>query len=176
MKLLSLTLLILALSVSAIAQNNLRAGDPAPEFSATAIDGAKISLSQVKGKVVLIAFWATYCPICHAEIPKLNVIADSYKGRGVVFLGITTEKASIVAPHLVKNPFNFTVVPDGFGLLMQYGDKGKDGKMDMGYPNYYLVDQKGGIAFRGSGFDKTAEIDKQISSLLAPAKPDTQKP
>lgn len=170
MKILSLALLIFVLSFSAIAQQNLKIGDPAPEFSTSAIDGTKLTLSQMRGKVVLLTFWATYCPICHAEIPKLNTVAESYKGKDIVFLGVTTEKAPEVKAHLKKTPFAFTVVPDGFGLMMQYGDKSKDGKMDMGYPNYYLIDQKGAVVFRGSGFDKTAELERQIASLMAPAK------
>lgn len=167
MRILLLALLIAALSFSASAQKNLRVGDPAPEFSVTALDGTKLSLSQMRGKVVLLTFWATFCPICHAEIPKLNAVADGYKGKDVVFLGVTTEKAPGVASHLKNNPFNFTIVPDGFGLMMQYGDKTKDGSMDMGYPNYYVIDQKGAIAMRGSGFDKTAMIASEIGRLLS---------
>jgi peroxiredoxin len=175
MKFLSLVLLIAALSVAAAAQKNLRAGDTAPEFTVTTIDGAKLTLSQMKGKVVLVAFWATYCPICHAEIPKLNAIAEAYKGKNIVFLGVTSEKAPEITSHLKKEPFGFTIVPDGFGLMMQIGDK-KDGQMDMGYPNYYLIDQKGTVAFRGSGYDKTVELETKIAALLGTAKPEAQKP
>jgi peroxiredoxin len=170
MKILLFALIVIVFAFPAAAQQNLKVGDQAPEFSAAAIDGTKITLSQMRGKVVLLTFWATYCPICHAEIPKLNAVAESYKGKDIVFLGVTTEKAPEVAAHLKKAPFVFTVVPDGFGLMMQYGDKSKDGRMDMGYPNYYLIDQKGAVVFRGSGFEKTVELEKQISSLMTPAK------
>lgn len=176
MKILSLALLVLVLSFSAIAQQNLKIGDPAPEFSTAAIDGTNLTLSQMRGKVVLLTFWATYCPICQAELPKLNAIMESYKGKDIVFVGVTTEKTAVVKSYLKDNPRNFAVVPDGFGLMMQYGDKDKNGKMDMGYPNYYLIDQKGKIAMRGSGFDKTPAIDKEIGSLLGAAKPDVEKP
>jgi peroxiredoxin len=176
MKVLSLALLIFVLSFSAIAQQNLKIGDPAPEFSAAAIDGTKLTLSQMRGKVVLLTFWATYCPICQAELPKLNAVAESFKGKDIVFIGVTAEKAAVVKSYLKENPRNFAVVPDGFGLMMQYGDKSKDGKMDMGYPNYYLIDQQGKIAMRGSGFDKTAAIDKEIGSLLGAVKQDVKKP
>lgn len=176
MKILSLALLIFASVFSAIAQQNLKIGDPAPEFSTAAVDGTNLTLSQMRGKVVLLTFWATYCPICQAELPKLNAIMESYKGKDIVFLGVTTEKAAVVKSYLKENPRNFSVVPDGFGLMMQYGDKDKDGKMDMGYPNYYLIDQKGRIAMRGSGFDKTAAIDKEIGSLLGAATHDMKKP
>ena len=177
MKFLSIALLIVTLSFAVAAQQkNLSVGDAAPEFSLTSIEGAKLTLSQMRGKVVLVAFWATFCPICHAEIPKLNAIAETYKGKDIVFLGVTTEKAPVITSHLKKNPFGFTIVPDGFGLMMQYGDKTKDGRMDMGYPNYYLIDQKGTIVLRGSGYDKTAGIETKINDLLAPAKPGDKKP
>ena len=170
MKYLLLILLISAFVFSAHAQNNLKAGDAAPEFSVTTIDGAKLSLTQTRGKVVLLAFWSVTCAICHAEIPKLNLLADSYKGKDILFLGATVDKAPQVTKYLKDNPFNFAIAPDSFGLMMQYGDKAKDGSLNIGYPNYYLIDQKGAIVFRGSGYDKTAEIDKRIAGLLAPAK------
>lgn len=176
MRFFSLALLIFVLSFSAAAQQTLKVGDPAPEFSLAAMDGTTLTLSQMRGKVVLVTFWATFCPICHAEIPKLNTIAETYKGKDIAFLGVTTEKAPEITSHLKKNPFGFTVIPDGFGLMMQYGDKTKDGKMDMGYPNYYLIDQKGTIVWRGSGYDKTAGLETKITELLAPAKPGDPKP
>lgn len=176
MRIISLTLCVLILAITVSAQQKLKTGDAAPDFMLTTIEGSQVSSSQLRGKVVLVTFWATYCPICQAELPKLNAVIDSFKGKDVVFLGVTTEKAAVVTPYLKKNPRSFAAIPDGFALMMQYGDKDASGKMDMGYPNYYLIDQKGKIAFRGSGFDKTAELEKQIGNLLTPVDKAAQKP
>jgi len=165
MKFILITIFVLVLSFSVPAQQNLRVGDAAPDFLLTSLDGKQFSSGELRGKVVLLTFWATYCMICQAELPKLNAIMDSYKGKDVVFLGVTSEKGSVVSPYLKKNVRNFVTVPDGFALMMQYGDK-KDGKMDMGFPNYYLIDRTGKIAMRGSGYDKTADVDKKIGELL----------
>lgn len=176
MRIISLALFVLIFAFSVSAQQKLKTGDPAPDFLLTTLNGATVNSSEFRGKVVLVTFWATYCPICQAELPKLNTVIDTYRGKDVVFIGVTNEKASEVSSYLKKNPRSFTTVSDGFALMMQYGDKDKNGKMDMGYPNYYLIDQKGKIAFRGSGFDKTAEIEKEISALLLQASQPPQKP
>jgi peroxiredoxin len=176
MKILLFALIVLVFAFPAAAQQTLKVGDTAPDFQLTTLDGGQLNSGQMRGKVVLLTFWATYCQICQAELPKLNAVMESYKGKDIVFVGVTTEKAAVVKSYLKENPRNFAVVPDGFGLMMQYGDKDKNGKMDMGYPNYYLIDQNGKIAMRGSGFDKTAAIDKEIGSLLGAVKPDVKKP
>src|ERR1700755_2387785 len=117
MKTLLLLLLVLTLSFTVFTQQKLRVGDAAPEFLLTTLDGSQVSSSQLRNKVVLITFWATYCPICQAELPKLNAIVDNYKGKDVVFLGVTTEKATEITSYLANNPRSFSVVPDGFGLM-----------------------------------------------------------
>jgi peroxiredoxin len=176
MKYFSILFLLLTVSLSIPAQQKLREGDAAPDFLVGTLDGTQLSSSQLRGKVVLLTFWATYCPICQAELPKLNTIAESYRGKEIVFIGITTERAPAIASYLKNNPRSFAIVPDGFGLIMQYGDKDKDGRMNVGYPNYYLIDQRGKIAMRASGFDKTVELNDKIASLLTPAAESAPKP
>jgi peroxiredoxin len=167
MKVLPVIVLGLFLSLSVSAQQKLQAGAPAPDFSAASIDGSPLSLNQLRGKVVLVAFWSTRCQICHSEIPKLNHLAAGYAGKDVVFLGVTMENTERIAPYLKKNPFDFTIVPHGFGMVLQYADKDRQGNIDMGFPAYYLVDQKGTIVMRGNGFDKTGAINTHIGRLLA---------
>lgn len=166
MKALPVIVLSLFLALSVSAQQKLQVGGAAPDFSASSIDGAPLSLNQMRGKVVLVAFWSTRCQICHSEMPKLNRMAAGHAGKDVVFLGVTMENSARVEPYLKKNPFNFTIVPDGFGMVLQYADKDGKGNIDMGFPAYYLVDQKGIIVMRGNGFDKTGAINTQIGRLL----------
>lgn len=167
MKALPVIVLSLFLAVSVSAQQKLQVGSSAPEFSTASMDGGQLSLDALRGKVVLVTFWSTRCQICHSEIPKLNRLAAGYAGRDVVFLGVTMENSARIEPYLKSNPFNFTIVPDGFGMVLQYADKDRQGNIDMGFPAYYLVDQKGTIVMRGNGFDKTGAISTQIGKLLA---------
>lgn len=142
----------------------------AENFSAAAMDGQTVELDSLKGKVVLITFWSTKCPICESEIPKLNRIATSYKDKDVVFLGLTTDNPTRVESFLKMKPFNFNIIPSSFGILLKYADRDREGNLNMGYPAYFLVNQAGEIEMKDSGWDKTEKLNTQINRLLASAK------
>lgn len=166
MRLLSVLFIAVALSFSAFAQTNKNSKPLADNFTATALDGKDVNLADFKGKVVLMTFWSTKCPICAAEIPNLNQLAASYAGKDVVFLGLTLDNDANVKNYLKKKPFNFNLLPNSFGILLRYADKDRDGKISLGYPAHFLINQKGEIEVKTSGFDKTDFLDKQISKLL----------
>ena len=166
MRLLTVLFLTFLFSFSAFAQSNKNSKPLAENFTATALDGKNFNLDEQRGKVVLITFWSTRCPICAAEIPKLNNLAASYKDKDVVFLGLTLENDQKVKSYLKKKPFNFNLLPNSFGILLKYADKDGDGKISMGYPAHFLINKKGEIELKTNGFDKTAMLDKQISKLL----------
>lgn len=158
------------MSVSALAQQNLKPGAAAPNFSAASLDGTDLRLSDLQGKVVVLTFWSTRCAICHAEIPKLNQVAARYKDKDVVFIALTMENQAKVLPYLRKNPFNFNIVPNGFGVVLKYADLDAAGNINMGFPAHFLIDQDGDIALRTQGWDKTSNLDAQITKLLSSAK------
>jgi len=158
--------LAVLLSFSAFAQAGKKAKPMAETFTATSLDGNKFDLAELKGKVVLVTFWSTKCPICAAEIPKLNELAKTYKDKDVVLLGLTTENEKGVKTHLKKKPFDFNIVPNSFGILLQFADKDKDGNVTMGYPAHFLINQKGEIELKASGFDKTKMLVARINQLL----------
>ena len=66
-------------------------GKPAPAIAATDVDGKPVSLAELKGRVVLVDFWATWCPPCVASIPALNELARKYHDRGFVILGVNVD-------------------------------------------------------------------------------------
>ena len=159
--------LVLCLSLSAFAQ---KAKTLAENFSATTMDGQTVELDSLKGKVVLITFWSTKCAICESEIPKLNQMAGNYKGKDVVFLGLTTDNPTRVESFLKMKPFSFDIIPSSFGILLKYADRDRSGNIIMGYPAYFLVNQAGEIEMKDSGWNKTQKLDTQISRLLASGK------
>lgn len=160
-------ILTFVLTLGVFSQQSLREGNPAPEFSATAMNGQTYDLKQLQGKVVLVTFWSTKCEICHSEIPKMNQLVNRYKGQNVVFLALTMENESKVDTYLRSTPFTFDILPNSFGTVLQYADRDKSGNINMGFPAYFLVDQNGGIQLKTSGWDKTQTLDSKISSLLA---------
>lgn len=159
-------ILVLCFSLFAFGQKKM-----AEDFAATDMNGNTVELSALKGKVVLITFWSTKCAICHSEIPKLNQIAASYKGKDVVFLGLTTENPTRVESYLQAKPFDFNIIPSSFGTLLKYADRDGSGNIAMGYPAYFLVNQAGEIEMKTSGWDKTQKLDSQINRLLTNTQP-----
>jgi thiol-disulfide isomerase/thioredoxin len=94
MRILLTSIFILTLTLAGSAQFTPKAAD----FSSVTMDGTKVELKKMKGKVVLLTFWSTRCPICHREIPRLNKMAQSYAGRDVIFLAATPETEQQVMP------------------------------------------------------------------------------
>ncbi len=166
MRILAILFFAFVLSASAAAQQVLKPGSVAPAFAGELLDGKAINLSDMQGKIVVMTFWSTRCAICHSEIPKLNQVAERYKGKDVVFLALTMENQVKVEPYLKKNPFNFNIMPNSFGIVLKYADMDGKGNIDMGFPSYFLINQKGAIALKSSGWDKWANLDSQISKLL----------
>ena len=154
--------LTLILSIGVFAQKNVTAEN----FNATALDGTNVELKQLRGKVVMIEFFTTKCPICAAEAPKINQMAEGFKDKDVVFLAMTTENADRVQEYLKKKPTVFTVIPNSFDILLKYADKDGDGRVVMPTPSYYLINQTGEIAYRSSGWDKTKKLTAEITRLL----------
>jgi peroxiredoxin len=139
----------------------------AENFSATTLEGKPISLEELRGKVVVLTFWSTRCPICSSEMPKYNQLAAKYAGSNVVFLGLSMENEVMVANYIKKKPFNFTLVPNSLGIIMQYALKNKNGSFDIAYPTYFVINQRGEIELKASGRGKTGAIDSLITKLLA---------
>jgi len=160
-------LLLFVLAAGAAAQQTLASGSNAPQFSLAGYDGQTYDLNQLRGKVVLITFWSTRCNICHSELPNMNRLAARYKGQPVVFLGLTMDNDAKVAAYLKSNQFNFTIVPNSFGAVLQYADRDRSGNIAMGFPAYYLIDQNGIVRMKSSGWDKVQDVDAQINRLLA---------
>lgn len=166
MRLENILIFTILLASSAFAQQNLQVGQAAPDFQAQSIDGKPVNLKELQGKVVVLTFWSTKCEICHNEIPKLNQVVNRYKDKDVVFLALTMENEAKVNPYLQKNPFNYTILTNGFGVVLKYANMTKDGTINMGFPSYYLINKQGMIQLRAEGWDKSQNLDVQISRLL----------
>ncbi len=167
MRIIKIIVIIAIFSLAAVAQQQLKPGQDAPAFAAQSLSGEQINLADMQGKVVVMTFWSTKCAICHSEIPKLNQIAARYRGKDVVFLALTMENHGKVEPYLKKNPFDFNIVPNSFGVVLKYADMDAGGRINMGFPAYFLIGRTGKIELRDDGWDKSSKLDSQISKLLA---------
>lgn len=94
-------------------------GDPAPDFVLEDTDGNKISLASLRGKVVLVNFWATWCPPCRAEMPSMDKLNEAMAGEDFVMLAINVEEngRSVVPEFLKKTQHEFPVLYDDQGIV-----------------------------------------------------------
>jgi peroxiredoxin len=166
MRIIKIIAILAIFSLTAVAQQQLKTGQDAPAFAAQSMSGEQINLADMQGKVVVMTFWSTKCAICHSEIPKLNQIAARYRDKNVVFLALTMESNGKIEPYLKKNPFDFNIVPNSFGVVLKYADMDTGGRINMGFPAYFLIGRTGKIELRDDGWDKSSKLDSQISKLL----------
>jgi thiol-disulfide isomerase/thioredoxin len=80
-----------------------QAGDAPPDFSARDISGQAVKLSALKGKVVLLDFWATWCPPCRVEVPHLLAIQRKFKGQDFVLISVSLDRDLQAARQFVKD-------------------------------------------------------------------------
>ncbi len=120
----------------------LEIGKPAPDFSTIDLDGNRISLSNLKGKVVLLEFWATWCGPCLPEIPYLKKVYEEYKAEDFVMIGVSLDyDVEILEKFLQEESMYWPQISqsDGmFGLISKAYNI-------WGIPQSYLIDKKGYI-------------------------------
>ena len=99
-------------------------GNPAPDFQLEDNQGNLVSLSALRGKVVMVNFWATWCPPCRAEMPSMEKLHQAMAGEDFVMLAINVEEngRSAVADFLQKTPHTFPILYDEQGVVQRmYG-------------------------------------------------------
>jgi len=145
-------------------------GTTAPGVTFKDLDGKDATLTQYKGKVVLVNFWATWCDPCYVEIPWLIEMQQKYEAKGFTVLGISMDEEgkSAVVPFLAKERFNV----NGQKLPMNYPIViGNDEVADkfgglLGYPTSFLISRDGKIVKKVQGLISYEEITKAIESQL----------
>lgn len=168
MKKIAITAIFISLfAFAGFSQTALRVGSSVPLFSASAMDGTQYDMNELRGSVVVLTFWSTKCYICQHEFPKMNQVVRSFDGKNVIFLSLTMDNEERIESFLKSNQIAAQVVPNSFGVLLQYADRDKRGYLDMGFPSYFVVDKQGLLQYRASGYDKTAPLSTVISDLIS---------
>ena len=108
------------------------------DFTLTDLQGGNWHLKDLQGKVVLVNFWATWCPPCRKEMPDLQALYDKYKEQGFVVLAISDEEAAKVSPFIVERKISYPV-------LLDPGRKVNDAFVVEGIPKSFVYDRKGKI-------------------------------
>ncbi len=116
--------IVLYIATNLPSSTSVAAGDPAPDFQLEDLDGNKVSLAGLRGKVVLVNFWATWCPPCIEEMPSMERLHEAMAGDDFVLLALNTEKKgrTVVPEFLKKTPYSFPILFDDQGVAQQlYG-------------------------------------------------------
>ncbi len=119
----------------------------APDFTLQDMNGESVSLNQYRDKTVLLVFWATWCPHCKAEIPRLQKIHEEYKDKDFTVLALSVDKNKENLKEFVDaNDITYTVLFDkGTKTAQLYGV--------VGIPAHYIVDMEGNSYFFGPDID-----------------------
>ena len=145
---------------------------PAPDFDLEKVAGGSLKSVDLKGKVTVVDFWATWCNPCIQEIPNYNELSAKYEDKGVVVLGVTVESGSMddIKPKVDQFNMKYLVVRGNDAIVEGFGGL-------IGFPTTFVVTKDGKIyqKYLGLRTNKKDLIEKDIKKLLAEPYPGTDQ-
>lgn len=135
----------------------------APDFRLISIKGDTITLSDFKGHVIFLNFWATWCPPCRAEIPALKKIYEKYRERGFTIIGVALDDPEKVKNFSVREKINYPVVYGDTKVEKDYGGI-------FAIPTTFVIDKNGFIVQKIVGARTEKEFEEVVKSLLGSKK------
>jgi peroxiredoxin len=134
-------------------------GAPAPDFTLNDLDGSPVTLSSLKGQVVLINFWATWCGPCEAEMPAFQRRYETFKSRGFSVLGVNVgETEDLIRPFVERLGLTFTILLDpAYEVEALYRVRG--------YPTTYIVNRDGIIVQQHVGMMTEGQLDQYLTHV-----------
>jgi thiol-disulfide isomerase/thioredoxin len=137
--------------------------EAAPDFTLEKLGGGEIALAKLRGKPVLVDFWATWCGPCEKSIPVLIEFQKKYAGR-VQVLGVSVDwEKEAVAPYASEHAMNYPVLFGDESLALDYGAPG--------FPALFVIDAEGRIAEAHVGVATLPELEASVAPLLRAAAP-----
>jgi len=146
-------------------QKEVAAGPMAPDFSLKDLSGKTVSLSSYRGRVVLLDFWATWCPPCRMSIPELVGLQEKYRDKGLAILGLSVDDPQRVSDKDLKEfkkmaKINYPILRVDQKILEDYFAKQR-----MAIPTMFIIDGEGKIIEKIPGFLPGA-LEKSLEPLL----------
>lgn len=146
-------------------KNEVGAGPMAPDFSLKDLSGKEVTLKQYRGSVVVVDFWASWCPPCRLAIPELVGLQEEYKKKGLVILGISLDNPKRVNDESLQAfgerfKVNYPIMRYNLDVVENYF-----GRQAPSLPTVYVIDREGQVRDMIEGFDPDA-LKKSVESLI----------
>jgi len=143
-------------------RSEMAAGEknPAPDFDVTTLDGKRLRLSDLHGKVAALNFWYVGCAPCKVEIPALNRLTKDLKKDSVVFIAFALNNETELRSFLDKNPFKYSIVPNAKDIAKRFAV--------VNYPTHIILSRDGNIEFTLTGGEesRSAQLRPLIKEAL----------
>ncbi len=140
---------------------------PAPDFTLDRVDGGTLQLSSLRGKVVLLDFWATWCAPCRRAIPHLNKLHSTYGEDGFEIVGISVDQPrgtvaalDLVRAFMARTTMKYPNVMGSLSVVTAYGGI-------RSIPTAFLIDREGRIRHRYVGYQPPHVLDRDVKAVLA---------
>jgi len=146
-------------------QSKVDALQDAPDFSLKDVNGKDVTLSQFKGRIVVLDFWATWCPPCRMSIPELVGLQKEFRGRGLVVIGVSLDDPAqasnlFLKAFMEKFDMNYAVLRYDMKVMKDYF-----GTETPAIPTMFLIDREGKIRNKIVGY-RHGILKKSIEALL----------
>jgi peroxiredoxin len=141
----------------------INVGDIAPDFTLLDLDGNEVGLSEFRGEVVFVNFWATWCPPCRAEMPDIESLYQEYKDKGLVVIGIDIgESEATVRQFVQQGGYSWTFVLDSTGAVASnYNIRA--------IPTSFFIDREGVIQAVNIGAMTKKGIEATLAEVIMSA-------
>ncbi len=137
-----------------------KVGEPAPEFEIELLDGSEVRLSDYRGRVVWVNFWATWCPPCRREMPEMEELAAQYTDAGLTVIGVNLrEKQEDVAAYVDRLGLTFDIGLDRDGSAAAEYRVG-------GLPTHFFIDEHGVLQAAQYGPMDREIMEERLRSVL----------
>ena len=145
------------------------AGNQAPDFTLTALNGMAWNLTRMRGSIVLVNFWASWCEPCRQELPQLQKLYERYSDDGLVVLGVSDEDPSKARQYLEEHGIGYPSLHDGAGSVMQ-------SYQISAIPTSLIIGRDGRLLQRMEGYTPARTFEKALRPLLKRTSGDSGHP
>lgn len=137
----------------------LKPGQMAPDWKLSTSDGGTITLSKLRGQVVVLDFWATWCTFCKMSLPETQKLHETYKDKPVRVIGICCwDPKGNPGEYIKSMKYTFETAVKGDQVAEKY--------LVTGLPTYYVIDAEGKIAFAGAGANQRESLSKAVEKAM----------